>query len=318
MSTMKRLSLMLLCTLAACNDDNTNPNVNVVRGKYLVQTVLACGDCHTTPQANGLPSFDPSDFLAGGREFDVPVGANTQKFFAKNLTSDKETGIGGWSDAQIKRAITKGIDDQGKALFPVMPYFVFGNMKDEDLSAIVLFLRTLPPQKNDVPEDTLAIDTPATVIDATQVPHTSLSPGDKRYESAERGRYIAGLMGACIDCHTPHGTSFDKPLQLNKAFSGGEPFDLGTFTIASANLTPDLTGLAGWSTDDVIATVQFAKERGTGRAICPPMPAGPNRDGDMTPTDLKDIANYLTTLSPIPHGPFGCSDGGAPIGLDAL
>ena len=52
------------------------------------------------------------------------------------------------------------------------------------------------------------------------------------------------------------------------------------------------------------------------RALCPPMPGGPNRDGDMTPSDLTDIANFLTTLAPINNGRFGCDDAGVPLGLD--
>lgn len=312
---MKRFLIGLLL-LAGCADDSPPANVNATRGKYLVTAVLACGDCHTTPQANGLPSFDPSDFLAGGRSFIVPFGSQTQKFFAKNLTSDKETGLGNWTDDQIKRAITKGIDDQGDALFPIMPYFAFGNMNDDDLTSIVKYLRTLPAKKNAVPEDTFSLSTPAKLIDASQIPHTSLPATDPNYESAERGRYIAGMMGACIDCHTPHSTDFNAPLDLSHAFAGGETFDLGSLVVRSANLTPDITGLAGWTASDIISTVQFALEKGTGRAICPPMPAGPNRDGDMTPTDLSDIANYLTTLQPISYGRFGCDDAGMPLGLD--
>jgi mono/diheme cytochrome c family protein len=312
---MKRLLIGLLL-LSGC-DDNTRPaTVNATRGKYLVTAVLACGDCHTTPQANGLPSFDPSDFLAGGRAFIVPFGSQTQKFFSRNLTSDKETGIGNWTDAQIKRAISQGIDDQNDALFPIMPYWVFGNMSDDDLTSIVLYLRTLPAKKNVVPDNTFSLTEPAKRIDVNKVPHTSLPTSDPNYESAERGRYIAGVMGACIDCHTEHTTDFNALLNLDHAFAGGETFDLGSLVVRSANLTPDITGLAGWTPSDIISTVQFAQERGTGRPICPPMPAGPNRDGDMTPTDLTDIANYLTTLQPITNGRFGCDDGGTPLGLD--
>jgi mono/diheme cytochrome c family protein len=315
---MKRALAIFFLLGIGCDDSPTYPpSVNAVRGRYLIQSVLACGDCHTTPQSNGLPSFNPADFLAGGRSFDVQVGSQTQKFFAKNLTSDIATGIGGWTDAQIKRAITQGVDDQGAALFPVMPYPVFHNMNDDDLESIVLALRSLPPTKNEVPEDTFSLTTPAAPVDESKIPHTTLPASDPRFESAERGRYIAGQMGACIDCHTPHTTDLNNLLDLSRAFSGGEPFDLGFETVRSANLTPDITGLAGWTAQDIISTVQQAKEKGTGRAICPPMPAGPNRDGDMTPTDLTDIANFLSTLAPISAGRYGCNDAGMPIGLDA-
>jgi mono/diheme cytochrome c family protein len=281
--------------------------VNAVRGGYLVRSVLACGDCHTTPQANGFPSFDPSDFLAGGRALTDESGAT---IYTKNLTSDKATGIGGWSDDEIRRAITKGIDDEGKALSPEMPYWAFGNMNADDLDAIVLFLRSLPPKSNQVPDNTVpAPAMPTPLLDISRVPHTKLPANDKNFASAERGRYLAGQLGACITCHTPEagGPGNHGRLDLQRAFAGGETFDLVVVKTTSANLTPDPTGLAGWSTAEIISTVQFAKEKGTGRTICPPMPAGPNRDGDMTPTDLADLANYLTTLPPVANGPFSNS-----------
>jgi mono/diheme cytochrome c family protein len=308
-----------LCLFAsACDDAPPWPaSVNAVRGRYLMTAVLACGDCHTTPQANGLPSFEPSDFLAGGREFDEPFGSAMQKFYSKNLTSDVETGIGGWTDAQIKRAITRGIDDQGEALIPIMPYWAFHNISDDDLESIVRALRQLPAKKNVVPEDTFSLTDPAAPLDDSKIPHTTLPPSDSAYAAAERGRYIAGEMGACIACHTPQTTDLNNVLDLTHAFAGGQFFNLGFETVRSANLTPDITGLHGWSKTDLIATVQQAKEKGSGRAICPPMPAGPNRDGDMTPGDLDDIATFLTTLGPVSAGPYGCNDAGMPVGLDA-
>jgi mono/diheme cytochrome c family protein len=311
--------LLCICTFvgagaAACDNGPSRPStVNAVRGQYLVTAVLACGDCHTTPQANGLPSFDLSDFLAGGREFDE-MG---QKFYSRNLTSDVETGIGGWTDDQVKRAISRGLDDQGDALFPIMPYWAFGNLSDGDLTSIVLFLRTLPPKRNQVPENTFSVSTPAPVLEPARIPDTTLAPTDAKYPSARAGRYLAGLAGACIVCHTPLGGTPDKPIDLSRAFAGGQQFPLGALTTVSANLTPDLTGLAGWTVDDIVASVRFNKEKGVGRDLCPPMPGGANRDGDMTETDLTDIATYLTTLAPIAHGPFGCTDGGVPYGLDA-
>ncbi len=288
--------------------------MNAIRGEYLVTAVLACGDCHTTPQANGLPSFDPKDFLGGGREFDVQLGAVTQKFFAPNLTSDPTTGIGKWTDAQIKNAISHGIDNQGNALFPIMPYIVFGTLNDDDLTSIVKFLRTLPPKVNAIPQDTFSIATPAPVIADSQIPQTTLPSTDPNYATAQAGRYLA--VPACMHCHTPSTMDPSSPLDTARAFAGGQLFPLGPITTVSANLTPDTTGLAGWSTSDIMSTVQFDQERGHGRMLCAPMPGGPNRDGDMTPEDLTAIATYLTSIAPMRHGPFGCTDAGVPYGED--
>jgi mono/diheme cytochrome c family protein len=290
--------LAILVASAGCSDGPSYPpTVNAVRGSYLVHAVLACGDCHTTPQASGLPSFDPSDFLAGGRQFPVETGM----VYSRNLTSDVATGIGGWTDAQVKRAITQGLDDQAKPLSSEMPYWAFGNLSDNDLQSIVLFLRTLPAKSNNVPDNTVEVTQAAPRIDASQVPHTMLPVGDASFAAAERGRYLASV--ACITCHT-QDTGQHGALDLSRAFAGGQMFNLGPVMSVSKNLTPDSTGLAGWSTDDVIKTIQFGKEKGTGRALCPPMPAGPNRDGDMTPGDLADLAAYLTTIAPIVSGPY--------------
>jgi mono/diheme cytochrome c family protein len=312
---------LLLFTLiaAGCGDSSPSfaPTANAVRGLYLIQNVLACGDCHTTPDKNGLPSFNPADFLAGGRGFDI---INGKQVFASNLTADKQTGLGSWSDDEIKTAIRDGKDKEGHALNPVMPYFAFHNISDDDIHAIILALRQLPATSNQVPENTFTVEVQANPINADSIPHTTLPSSDKSYASAERGRYLAGLTGACITCHTPETAPIDPsmPLDISRAFSGGQLFNLGPLQTVSANLTPDPTGLAGWSAQDIITTIQQNREKGTGRPLCPPMPGGVFRDGDMTPADLADIANYLTTLPAAKHGPFGCTDAGTPYGLDAL
>jgi mono/diheme cytochrome c family protein len=306
------VTVVWLGGLAGCSTQQTfGPSANATRGEYLVQAVLFCGDCHTTPQPNGLPSFSRADFLAGGRAFPTAIGT----FYSRNLTSDNETGLGKWTDAQIKRALTHGLDDQGQPLFPLMPYWTFANLTANDLEAIVRFLRTLGATSRPVPDNTFTITMPAVPLDASRIPHTTLPASDPRYASAERGRYFAGL--SCIVCHSPN-KDLVNPIDVDRAFSGGQVFEIGPLSTISANLTPAASGLTGWSVDEIIATLQKNQERGRGRPLCPPMPAGPNRAGDMTPEDLLDIANYLTTMRPIEHGPFGCSDGGVPYGFDAL
>jgi hypothetical protein len=315
----ERMRAALLCTvvlLAAC--DNTNPfppTVNATRGSYLVNTVLDCGGCHTRPPAPGQP-FDPTTILSGGFEFDITIGGMPQKIYSANLTSDPTTGIGKWTDDQIKTALRKGIDNEGKPLFPIMPFWAFSNMSDNDLQSIVLYLRTVPPKVNQVPDDTYTIPSQVSVLDPSKIPQSTLPSSDARYASAQNGRYIAGLMGACIHCHSPSNPAIDPPIDLSRAFSGGQLFPLGFETTVSANITPDVTGLAGWTVEDIVTTLQTDQEKGTGRKLCLPMPGGAQGVGAMTISDLTDVANYLTTLAPIDHGPFGCTDAGVPYGLD--
>ncbi len=118
----------------------------VKRGKYLV-SFGGCMDCHTPGYFCGKP--DMARYLAGSEVgFEIPgLGV----FAGPNLTSDKETGLGAWTDAQIVAALQKGVRPDGRMLAPIMPWRAFANMTPADVRAIVAYLRTLPPVKNKVP-----------------------------------------------------------------------------------------------------------------------------------------------------------------------
>ena len=112
----------------------------IERGRYLVTTILACGNCHTPKDAEGR-AIPGRELAGGGVGFDIPPYAGV----ASNITPDRETGIGTWSDAEIKRAITQGVAKDGRKLIPLMPFPYFKNMTTEDLDALVAYLRTLKP-----------------------------------------------------------------------------------------------------------------------------------------------------------------------------
>ena len=169
-----------------------------------------CAPCHVDPKSGAE--------FAGGRALPTPFGT----LVSANITPDEETGIGKWTDDQIKTAIRKGLDNEGKPIFPIMPFWAFSNMTDNDLQSIVLYLRTLPPKVNQVPEDTYTIPSQVSVLDPNKIPQSSLPASDARYASAQNGRYIAGVMGACIHCHTPSNPAVDPPIDLTRAFSGGQ------------------------------------------------------------------------------------------------
>jgi mono/diheme cytochrome c family protein len=116
----------------------------VARGKYLV-TIMSCTDCHTPGYFLGKP--DEARFLGGSDVgFKIPPGV----FYGPNLTPDKETGLGNWTDAQIIAALKTGKRPDGRELVPVMPYRAFANLTDADAKAIVAYLRTIPPVKHKV------------------------------------------------------------------------------------------------------------------------------------------------------------------------
>src|SRR5256886_905508 len=126
------IALSLAATIAAAS-----AQAPVERGKYLVNTILTCQNCHTPKGERGAPIYERD--LSSGLEFDEPPF----KVTASNITQDKDTGIGNWTDAQIKTALRKGQRPNGVHLAAVMPYDFYEILTDRDLNAIVTYLRTV-------------------------------------------------------------------------------------------------------------------------------------------------------------------------------
>src|SRR5262245_21115003 len=114
------------------------------RGAYLVNGILACANCHTPRDANGPI---PSSALSGGRMFETPAF----KAFSSNNTPDKDTGIGNWSDAERKRFMTTGARPSGVAVAPIMPTAFYKALTPRDLDALLAYLRSVAPIRNEVP-----------------------------------------------------------------------------------------------------------------------------------------------------------------------
>jgi mono/diheme cytochrome c family protein len=281
------------------------------RGRYLVDHVLMCGVCHTPSLPNGDP--DPDKYLAGSRSYDFDdVDGTTITVNAENLTSHDPEGLHTWTDGEIRTAITRGVDDEHYAIYPIMPYPEYSLLTTEDVDSIIKYLRTVPPNPNAVASDYPYADVnpPAPAADESKIPHTTLAKTDADYAAAERGRYLAKV--ACLNCHTEEVKhdqmiAADVP-DLTKAFGGGKQYTFirGAPKHTSTNLTPDATGLAGWSVDDIMKAIKTNTEKGTGRAFCNTHPGGPDRLGGMMDSDLRDLATYIHTLPPVKNGPFKC------------
>jgi mono/diheme cytochrome c family protein len=317
----RHLLALALALVAGCDDDTAAPRdmavtgdmsvpdlasaASVARGEELVKHLLLCGSCHTTPDASGAPSAAPTDFLAGGRKFTVNGGpdAGMISVYAPNLTPDNATGIGMWSESQIRDAIKVGVDIDGLPLWPTMPYQRYANMNEDDAMSIAMYLKSLPPQSHTVTEDSDHPAMASTPFDYTTIPHTTLASSDPNFASAERGRYLANL--GCLNCHTVSGGP-PTGVDVTKAYAGGRSFGGG---VKSGNLTPDnATGLGTWTTTDIINTLKTDKEKGTGRMLNSAMPGGTDQLGGLPDGDLSDIANYVHTLPPVVNGPFGPAD----------
>jgi mono/diheme cytochrome c family protein len=294
----------------AAPSDAAEPDASVgdaERGQYLVEVVGACSDCHTPRNEDGTP--DMTRFLAGNPSFvDIlPEDDTMGNLPAPNLTSDA-TGLDSWSDDQIKDAFLNGVDDEGGALVPVMPYYVLHNMTDDDASAIVAYLRTVPAVEQEIPEKQepfLALFTePAEPFPVDAIPDTSLPTTDPDYEAAQAGRYLAGFLGVCMECHTERTDPNDpSSLDVTALFAGNEPFDIGPpfpDQVFSANITPDEdTGIGTWTPEDILTAIKEGTDD-EDVGLCPPMPSGPlGPFGGFTDDDALAIGSYLLTIEPI-------------------
>jgi hypothetical protein len=262
------------------------------RGEYLVNNVLDCMDCHaqhdwTAHDAPILPGT-----MGAGQDMNIIKGFPGQ-VYAPNITPDPETGAGNWSDDQLARAIREGVSHDGRALFPFMPYPDFHAMSDEDLASVIVYLRSLPAVRKAQPQTALIFPVKYLIRSVPQpldapVPQPDLSTPEKR------GKHLVTIAG-CTDCHTPqdgHG----QPLP-GMDFAGGFILDGPWGRVASANITPDPTGISDF--DHTTFTQAMRTGYVKARKLSQIMPWHTYRG--MSEEDMDGIFAYLKTLKPVRH-----------------
>lgn len=268
----------------------------IERGKYLANNVALCMDCHSTRDFSKYSGpIKPGTEGMGGEVFGREMGL-PGTIPVKNITP---AALGNWTDGEIIRALTSGINKHGEALFPIMPYPNFIQMSEEDLYAIVAYIRTLKPIKNEVGEKEL--DFPVNYIEKT-LPLDSYKPqkAPEKSDMKAYGKYLV-TIASCNDCHTQ--VEDGEPI-AGLELAGGTSMDLPFGTIRSANLTPDVeTGLGAWTKEQFIqrfksmATDQVKNmemQPGSFNTIMPwTMYAG------MSEEDLGAIYEYLHSLKPV-------------------
>lgn len=254
------------------------------RGDYLMNGPVACGNCHTTINPDGSPV--PGMELAGRLLEDIPEFTA----YAPNITQDKETGIGAWTDEQIITAIREGKRPDGTIIGPPMPIGLYRSMSDTDVEAIVAYLRQVPAVKNEVPNSTYRIPLPPDygppVGEVADV-----EPG----VTVEYGEYLAGPIAHCVECHTPMGPA--GPDFANRLAAGGFEFRGPWGVSVSANLTPHEDGIRDYTDEEIVAMVTTGT-RPDGSRMFPPM--GYAYYANIKPDDMKAIVAYLRSLPPLP------------------
>jgi mono/diheme cytochrome c family protein len=255
------------------------------RGKYIFDAA-GCYGCHT--QAQGAA-------LAGGPPLRTPFGI----FYAPNITPDREHGIGQWSEADFIRALREGVSPQGRHYFPVFPYSSYTKMTTQDLLDLRAFLATIPP--SDKPSRPHEVTWPFSWR-AALAPWKWLyfKAGAYRPDPAHdaqwnRGAYLVEALTHCGECHTPR--SFLGGIERAQWLTGAR---MPGGDLVAPNLTPDKSGLADWSSTDIVdaLTDGTLPQGGTlgeemGEVVR-------NSTSRLRPEDRAAIAAYLKALPPMP------------------
>lgn len=253
------------------------------RGTYLMNSIVACGNCHT-PQTPRGP--EPGREMAGGTKFEEPPFTA----YAPNITQDRETGIGAWTDAQIILAIREGKRPDGSIIGPPMPIELYRGISDADAQALVAYLRSVKPVRNAVPKSVYRIQLPPSygppVGAVAEVP---------RSDKLSYGAYLAGPLGHCIECHSP---MVDGKRDLSRVGAGG-PGIPGPWGVAvPPNVTPHVSdGIGTWSDADIRRAITRGIGRG-GKQLSPPMAYG--YYAKLRAGDQDALVTYLRSLRPLP------------------
>lgn len=263
------------------------------RGEYLVHAVARCLECHSKYQMTAEhKKGEPPLLLSKEGEGAVLFDQGDIRIVAPSITSDPETGIGKWSDDAVARAIREGIADDGHALFPVMPYEHFHRLSDEDLACLVVFIRSLPAVRNQLPPSKIPFVL-GRLFQAVPQPVTEPVPEPDASIPAKRGAYLADL-GTCSDCRTPRDAKFQPITGMEMA--GGTPMAMAEM-VAASNLTPDASGIVYYDKARFIETIHTGYIGA--RMLNSVMPWWAIRN--MTDDDLKAVFAYLRTLKPVHH-----------------
>jgi mono/diheme cytochrome c family protein len=255
----------------------------VERGAYLARAA-DCMVCHTT---QGGKEY------AGGLGFKLPFGM----LYSTNITPDKETGIGNYTDQDFLNALHNGTRRDGARLYPAMPYTSYTYITDADGLAIKAYLFSLPPVRAAPPANTLTFPFNqrwAMIFwSALFNPDTRFEPDTSKSPEWNRGAYLAEALAHCGECHTPRNVAF--ALNNRKKFGGALTAGWRAFNISSDKAT----GLGAWSDDDIFAYLSTGHAAGHGTASGPMGEAVDHSFSQLAPEDIRAMVVYLRSVPAI-------------------
>ena len=252
----------------------------VTRGAYLAKAA-DCAVCHTA--TDGQP-------FAGGRSFPTAFGV----IYSPNITADRQTGIGAWSDSEFLRAVHRGIRRDGQRLYPAFPYASYTLLADDDVLAIKAYLFSLPTAHATPPPDQLAFPFNQRWLmglwAALYNPDQRFQPHPDRSPAWNRGAYLAESLGHCGDCHTPRNPA--QALDNRRKFAGTVTQGWRAF-----NITSDRTsGVGGWSDAELAGYLHAGHVAGRGSAGGPMAEEVDDSLSLLAPSDIGALVVYLRTI----------------------
>ena len=275
---MSKWALSVIITIAFAGNAS-GQSAAVKRGDYLVNTIMTCGNCHTP---KGPPASVAGKDFSGGLSWDEPPF----KVTAPNITPDKETGVGSYRAAEIRKAVIEGVRPTGVPLAPIHPASFYGILTQSDGDAVVAYLQTLKPIKNKVPDPIYNMPVGHHAFPGTEKPASVASLKDK----VGLGFYLTAI-GHCMECHTPMEKG---QLQVDQIGKGGREFKGPWGVSVSRNITSHKEkGIGAWSDSEIKSAITHGKGK-DGSALKPPM--GYDYYAKMTDADLDAIVAYLRTV----------------------
>ncbi|MFN8164588.1 MAG: cytochrome C [Bacteroidia bacterium] len=271
----------------------------LARGEYLAKNVSGCVDCHSMRDWSlyGGPRI-PGTEGKGGEKFDKALAGIPGVVYPRNITP---AGIGDWTDGELLRMITTGVNKKGEAMFPIMPYMHYRNMSQEDLYSIIAYIRSLKPIENKIPDRTLEFPMNLIVKTIPEPQPESFPSIPSKSDTIAYGQYMTNAA-TCFDCHTKLEKGKVIP---GTEFSGGMTFCMNGNCVTSANITPDNeTGIGLLSKEDFLNKFRFYRDSAANKI--------PVVDGKqtampwqfycgMTDEDLGAIYAYLRTVPAVKH-----------------